>query len=173
MNSIDLKNSAFTKLDENPLVFATMVSCMCMYLLCCIWARKKDKTDELLVCLYFAHFLWVGHYLFVWLLFSSCKAIFQFGVGQVKVTVRTFNWLEVKVTVRTFNWLEVKVTVRTFNWLRLSFILHCIGDDILTQPQNQYTRNDLHLGSQVKHSQLKHVLSASYGALYNIINLTL
>ena len=49
MNKIDLKNSAFTKLNENPLVFATMLVLMCLYLVVCIWARKADKMDELLV----------------------------------------------------------------------------------------------------------------------------
>ena len=49
MNSIDLDDSAFTKLNENPLVFAVMVSCMCLYLVLLIWARKKDQIDEYMV----------------------------------------------------------------------------------------------------------------------------
>lgn len=49
MNTINLNDSAFTNLDSNPIVFATMVSMMCLYLLLLIWARKKDKKDALLV----------------------------------------------------------------------------------------------------------------------------
>ena len=46
MNSVDLNNSAFLNLSSNPIVFATMVSIMCLYLVLCVWARKKDKLDE-------------------------------------------------------------------------------------------------------------------------------
>ena len=46
MNSVDLNNSAFLNLSSNPIVFATMVSIMCLYLALCVWARKKDKQDE-------------------------------------------------------------------------------------------------------------------------------
>ena len=46
MNSVDLNNSAFLNLSSNPIVFATMVSIMCLYLALCVWARKKDKLDE-------------------------------------------------------------------------------------------------------------------------------
>ncbi len=49
MNTIDLANSAFTKLNENPLVFSVMVSCMCLYLVLLIWAKRMDKEDELKV----------------------------------------------------------------------------------------------------------------------------
>jgi len=49
MNSINLSDSAFNNLDSNPIVFATMVSMMCVYLLMLIWARKRDKKDALLV----------------------------------------------------------------------------------------------------------------------------
>ena len=47
MNTINLKESAFTKLNENPVVFAVMVSIMCLYLIMLIYVRKKDKTDEI------------------------------------------------------------------------------------------------------------------------------
>ena len=49
MNTIDLNDSAFNKLDENPLVFAVMVCMMALYLVLCIWARKADQEDELKV----------------------------------------------------------------------------------------------------------------------------
>ncbi|KAL5017875.1 hypothetical protein ScPMuIL_003597 [Solemya velum] len=45
INTINLNNSAFTKLDENPVVFSTMICVLCGYLLMLIWARKKDKQD--------------------------------------------------------------------------------------------------------------------------------
>ena len=48
-NRIDLSNSAFTKLNENPLVFSVMVSCMCLYLVLLIWAKRADKEDEIKV----------------------------------------------------------------------------------------------------------------------------
>ncbi len=49
MNKPDLGDSAFTKLNENPLVFSVMVSCMCLYLVLLIWAKRADKEDELKV----------------------------------------------------------------------------------------------------------------------------
>ena len=49
MNSVDLNNSAFLNLSSNPIVFATMVSIMCLYLALCVWARKKDKEDTIKV----------------------------------------------------------------------------------------------------------------------------
>ena len=49
MNSIDLSGSAFLNLHNNPIVFATMVSIMCLYVSLCVWARKKDKEDEIKV----------------------------------------------------------------------------------------------------------------------------
>jgi len=49
MNTMNLDDSAFLNLDSNPIVFATMVSMMCLYLLTCIWARKRDKKDAVLV----------------------------------------------------------------------------------------------------------------------------
>ena len=49
MNSVDLNNSAFLNLSSNPIVFATMVSIMCLYLTLCVWARKKDKEDTIKV----------------------------------------------------------------------------------------------------------------------------
>ncbi|XP_072167996.1 polycystin-1-like protein 2 [Diadema setosum] len=45
MNKIDLTQSAFTKLHENPVVFAFMVCCLCIYLVVVLWARKADKRD--------------------------------------------------------------------------------------------------------------------------------
>ncbi|XP_052071199.1 polycystin family receptor for egg jelly-like [Mytilus californianus] len=48
MNTIDLNDSAFTKLDENPIIFCTMVSLMCLYMLMCIWARKRDLMDKIM-----------------------------------------------------------------------------------------------------------------------------
>ena len=48
-NKIDLSNSAFTKLNENPLVFSVMISCMCLYLVLLIWAKREDKEDEIKV----------------------------------------------------------------------------------------------------------------------------
>ena len=50
MNSINLDESAFGKLNENPLVFSVMLSCMCLYLVLLIWAKKKDQIDEYWVC---------------------------------------------------------------------------------------------------------------------------
>ena len=49
MNSINLDDSAFGKLNENPLVFCVMVSCMCLYLVLLIWAKKKDRIDDYMV----------------------------------------------------------------------------------------------------------------------------
>ena len=49
MNPIDLSSSAFLNLGSNPIVFATMVSIMCLYVALCVWARKKDKEDEVKV----------------------------------------------------------------------------------------------------------------------------
>ena len=48
-NKIDLSNSAFTKLNENPLVFSVMIGCMCLYLVLLIWAKRADKEDEIRV----------------------------------------------------------------------------------------------------------------------------
>ncbi|XP_071814843.1 polycystin family receptor for egg jelly-like isoform X3 [Apostichopus japonicus] len=45
INSIDLSDSAFTKLDENPVVFAFLLACLCVYAVIVVWARKKDKRD--------------------------------------------------------------------------------------------------------------------------------
>ena len=50
MNTIDLNDSAFSKLDENPIIFCTMVSMMCLYILMCVWARKRDMVDKIMVC---------------------------------------------------------------------------------------------------------------------------
>ncbi|XP_013386005.1 uncharacterized protein LOC106155635 isoform X1 [Lingula anatina] len=47
MNTIDFTDSAFNKLDENPIIFATMIGIVCFYMVMCIWARKQDKIDEL------------------------------------------------------------------------------------------------------------------------------
>ncbi|XP_063961569.1 polycystin family receptor for egg jelly-like [Lytechinus pictus] len=47
MNRIDLSQSAFTKLHENPVVFAFMTCCLCIYLVVLLWARKADKRDLL------------------------------------------------------------------------------------------------------------------------------
>lgn len=44
-NTIDLSNSAFNNLNENPLIFSLMVSVMCLYLCCCIWAVAQDRKD--------------------------------------------------------------------------------------------------------------------------------
>ena len=49
MNSIDLGDSAFLKLHENPVVFATMVAIMALYLIMVIWARKMDMFDAVKV----------------------------------------------------------------------------------------------------------------------------
>ena len=49
VNPIDLSSSAFLNLASNPIVFATMVSIMCLYVSLCVWARKKDKEDEIKV----------------------------------------------------------------------------------------------------------------------------
>jgi len=45
VNTIDLSNSAFNNLGENPLVFSLMVSIMCLYLCCLIWAHAEDRKD--------------------------------------------------------------------------------------------------------------------------------
>ncbi|XP_070579639.1 polycystin-1-related protein-like [Ptychodera flava] len=45
MNTIDFSDSAFTKLHENPVVFAFLVSCCGAYLAVLVWARKADKRD--------------------------------------------------------------------------------------------------------------------------------
>lgn len=49
MNTINLNDSGFAKLDENPVIFATMVSLMCLYVLMLIWARKRDLLDKVMV----------------------------------------------------------------------------------------------------------------------------
>ena len=49
MNSLNLNDSGFAKLDENPVIFATMVSVMCLYVLMLIWGRKKDLLDKVMV----------------------------------------------------------------------------------------------------------------------------
>lgn len=46
-NTIDLSNSAFNNLGENPLIFTVMVSIMCLYLCCCIWAVSADRKDAI------------------------------------------------------------------------------------------------------------------------------
>nr|XP_034310453.1 uncharacterized protein LOC105340501 isoform X2 [Crassostrea gigas] len=48
MNTINLNDSGFAKLDENPVIFATMVSLMCLYVLMVIWARKRDLLDKVM-----------------------------------------------------------------------------------------------------------------------------
>lgn len=45
INKINLKESAFTKLDENPVAFTFMLCCLCLYFLVIIWARKADQRD--------------------------------------------------------------------------------------------------------------------------------
>ncbi|XP_077979562.1 polycystin-1-like [Glandiceps talaboti] len=45
INRVDFRDSAFTKLHENPVVFAFMVSCIGVYLAVIVWARKADKRD--------------------------------------------------------------------------------------------------------------------------------
>ncbi|XP_071797014.1 polycystin-1-like protein 2 isoform X2 [Asterias amurensis] len=47
INKIDLSDSAFLKLHENPVVFIFMVCCLCLYFLVILWARKADKRDIL------------------------------------------------------------------------------------------------------------------------------
>jgi len=45
-NTFDpLDTSAWTNLDENPLIFSVMVALMCFYLCCLIWARRWDMKD--------------------------------------------------------------------------------------------------------------------------------
>ncbi|XP_071965410.1 uncharacterized protein [Antedon mediterranea] len=46
MNTIDLSESAFTKLGENPVVFVFMTCCICIYTVVIIWARKEDQRDK-------------------------------------------------------------------------------------------------------------------------------
>ncbi|XP_055995228.1 uncharacterized protein LOC125649388 [Ostrea edulis] len=48
MNSLSLNDSGFAKLDENPVIFATMVSLMCVYVLMLIWARNRDLLDKVM-----------------------------------------------------------------------------------------------------------------------------
>ncbi|XP_041474499.1 uncharacterized protein LOC121423243 isoform X2 [Lytechinus variegatus] len=45
MNSIDLSQSAFSKLNENPVVFVFMVCMFSVYLTVVLWAYKKDQRD--------------------------------------------------------------------------------------------------------------------------------
>lgn len=45
MNSIDLSQSAFSKLNENPVVFVFMVCMFAVYLTIVLWAYKKDQRD--------------------------------------------------------------------------------------------------------------------------------
>lgn len=47
INTIDLSNSAFNNLGENPLIFSVMVSLMCLYLCACIWAASQDRRDRI------------------------------------------------------------------------------------------------------------------------------
>lgn len=47
MNTIDLSNSAFNNLGENPLVFSVLVSLMCAYMCLCIWASAADRKDAI------------------------------------------------------------------------------------------------------------------------------
>lgn len=77
MNTINLNNSAFTNLDSNPIVFATMVSMMCLYLLLLIWARKKDKRDAILVKTSFALFLWQQPWIFI------CRTLLEFHFNSL------------------------------------------------------------------------------------------
>ncbi|XP_022084984.1 uncharacterized protein LOC110976208 [Acanthaster planci] len=46
INDIDLSDSAFGKLDENPLVFMFMTSCLCVYMTVMLWAYKADQRDK-------------------------------------------------------------------------------------------------------------------------------
>ncbi|XP_038066995.1 uncharacterized protein LOC119737008 isoform X2 [Patiria miniata] len=46
INGIDLSDSAFGKLDENPLVFMFMTSCLCVYMIVILWTYKADQRDK-------------------------------------------------------------------------------------------------------------------------------
>lgn len=49
-NTFDpLDTSGWSNLDENPLIFSVMVSLLCFYLCCLIWARRQDLKDEVKV----------------------------------------------------------------------------------------------------------------------------
>ena len=51
MNTIDLSQSAFTKLGENPVVFVFMTCMLCLYLTVLLWAYKADQRDIVKVSL--------------------------------------------------------------------------------------------------------------------------
>lgn len=44
-NTINLADSAFNHLDDNPLIFAVMISIVCMYLCLLVWAKRQDMLD--------------------------------------------------------------------------------------------------------------------------------
>ena len=49
-NTFDpLDTSAWTNLNENPLIFSVMVALMAFYLCCLIWARRWDMKDTVAV----------------------------------------------------------------------------------------------------------------------------
>ncbi|XP_033125654.1 polycystic kidney disease and receptor for egg jelly-related protein-like [Anneissia japonica] len=45
MNTVNLGQSPFSSLNENPVVFVFMVCCMMLYLTVILWARKADQRD--------------------------------------------------------------------------------------------------------------------------------
>lgn len=47
MNTINLSDSAFNHLNENPLVFSVLVTIFCLYFCALIWARRKDLDDAI------------------------------------------------------------------------------------------------------------------------------
>ena len=45
MNRIDLSNSAFLRLDENPVIFCALLGIVGLYMAAVVWARKIDRLD--------------------------------------------------------------------------------------------------------------------------------
>lgn len=47
INTINLQDSAFNNLGENPLVFSVMISLICLYMCSCVWAAAQDRKDAI------------------------------------------------------------------------------------------------------------------------------
>lgn len=45
MNSVNLQDSAFLHLAENPIAFVFCMCLFCLYLILAVWCRRKDKED--------------------------------------------------------------------------------------------------------------------------------
>lgn len=45
INDLNLEDSGFKHLAENPIAFVFCLCIICLYLILCVWCRRKDKED--------------------------------------------------------------------------------------------------------------------------------